>query len=283
MARPKPASQSFFTPQPSTLWDSSEFERAFRAWPILAELARNKQRIKYGDLAKELKIHHRPVRFVLEEIQDYCLHEKLPPLTILVENKKGVVGRGFTAWDADDLDAGLQKVYTFDWNGIPNPFEFASDGATPVEIASALTKRTVTSKDVYLKVRVRGMGQIIFRETLLQVYGGHCAFSGYKAKSLLQAAHILPWSQCKAEDRLEPSNGILLSILHHRLFDLDWVRIDENYHIRVNRELVEKESLSKDELALLAGLDGKAMVLPTDSANWPSKRLIAERYKMRHE
>src|SRR5882762_348882 len=105
----------------------NQFERAFRAWPVLAEVARNKQRIKYGDLAKELKIHVRPVRFVLEEIQNYCLNEKLPPLTILVENKKGVVGQGFIAWDAaDGLDAGLQKAYAFDWNGIPNPFGFAS-------------------------------------------------------------------------------------------------------------------------------------------------------------
>lgn len=258
----------------------NQFERAFRAWPILAEVARNKRRIRYGDLAKELEIHVRPVRFVLEEIQNYCLNEKLPPLTILVESKKGVVGQGFIAWDAaDGLSAGLQKVYAFDWSGIPNPFEFASQGATPEEIASALTKRTISSEDVYAKVRVRGMGQLIFRETLLLVYGGRCAFSGYKAKVLLQAAHILPWSQCKPEDRLEPSNGILLSVLHHRLFDLDWVRVDENYRIQVNRKLIEKESLSKDELALLAELDGKAMVLPTDSANWPSKQLIAERYK----
>jgi len=59
----------------------NQFGRAFRAWPILAEVARNKLRIRYGDLAKELKIHHRPVKFVLEEIQDNCLHEKLPPMT----------------------------------------------------------------------------------------------------------------------------------------------------------------------------------------------------------
>jgi putative restriction endonuclease len=259
----------------------NQFERAYRAWPILTHVARNKERIKYGDLAKELQIHHRPVKYVLEEIQNYCLHEKLPPLTILVENKKGIVGKGFTAWDVDDLDTGLQKVYAFDWNEAQNPFEFASDGATPEEIASALAKRTVTSKAIYAKVRVRGMGQIIFREMLLRVYAGRCAFSGYKGKSLLQAAHILPWSLSKAEERLEPSNGILLSVLHHRLFDLGWIRIDENYHIHVNQELVEKQSLSKEELALLAGLNGKAMTLPSDNESWPSKRLIAERYKKR--
>ena len=255
----------------------NQFERAYRAWPILARVAHNKERIKYGELAKELQIHHRPVKYVLEEIQNYCLYEKLPPLTILVENKKGMVGKGFIAWDIDDLDTGLQKVYALDWTEIQNPFGFAHDGASPEEIASALAKRTVSPKDIYAKVRVRGMGQIIFRETLLQTYAGCCAFSGYKGKSLLQAAHILPWSKSKPEERLDPSNGILLSILHHHLFDLDWIRIDENYHILVNQKLVEKQSLSKEELALLAGLNGKAMTLPPDSRNWPSKQLIAER------
>jgi putative restriction endonuclease len=258
----------------------NQYERAYRAWPILTRVAQNGERIKYGELSKELKLrHHRPVKHVLEKIQNYCLDEKLPPLTILVENKKGIVGKGFIAWDVDDLDTGLQKVYAFNWNEIPNPFEFASDGASPEEISSALTKRTVLPEEVYAKVKVRGIGQIIFRETLLKVYGGCCAFSGYKGKSLLQAAHILPWSRCNPEERLDPSNGILLSVLHHRLFDLDWIRIDENYHILVNQKLIKKQSLSKDELDLLAGLNGKMMKLPSDNRNLPSKQLIAERYK----
>lgn len=259
----------------------NQYERAYRAWPILARVAHDKGRIKYGDLAKELRIHHRPVRFVLEEIQNYCLKQKLLPLTILVENKKGIVGKGFSAWDVDDLDTGFQKVYAFDWNAVPNPFEFASDGASLKEISSALAQRTVTPKEIYARVRVRGMAQIIFRETLLKVYAGCCAFSGYKGESLLQAAHILPWSRCRGEERLDPSNGILLSVLHHRLFDLDWIRIDENYRVSVNQKLIEKQSLSKEELALLAGLDGKMMILPSDNRNWPSKQLIAARYKER--
>jgi putative restriction endonuclease len=137
----------------------NQFERAYRAWPILTRVALNKGRIKYGELAEELKLsHHRPVKFVLEEIQNDCLKEKLLPLTILVENQKGIIGKGFTAWDVDDLDTGLQKVYAFDWNEVPNPFEFASDGTSLNEISSALAARTATSNEIYAKVRVRGMG-----------------------------------------------------------------------------------------------------------------------------
>lgn len=107
---------------------ANQYERAYRAWPILARVAQKKEKITYGDLANDLGIHHRPVRFLLEEIQSYCRREQLPPLTILVVNQSGIIGKGFTAWNIDDLDAGLQKVYAFDWSGIQNPFAFASDG-----------------------------------------------------------------------------------------------------------------------------------------------------------
>ena len=183
----------------------------YRGWQILVRVAQHKERIKYGQLATELQIHHRVVSFVLGKIQDYCQREKFLPLTILVQNKKGVIGSGFIAWDTDDLETGLLKVYGFNWNQIQNPFNFASDGATPVEIASALTKRTVSAKDIYARVRVRGMGQMIFRETLLQVYAGCCAFSGFEGAALLEAVHILRWADCNPDQRLEPSNGILLS------------------------------------------------------------------------
>jgi hypothetical protein len=43
--------------------------------------------------------------------------------------------------------------------------------------------------------------------------------------------------------------------------------------------LVKKQSLGKEELALLAGLNGKMMTLPLDNGNWPSKQLISERNK----
>jgi len=44
-------------------------------------------------------------------IQDYCLEEKLPPLTILLVNQHGRPGEGFIAWDVDDLDEGYRPRY----------------------------------------------------------------------------------------------------------------------------------------------------------------------------
>jgi len=57
----------------------NQYERAFRAWPILARVAKEKRKTTYGRLAAALGVHHRVVRYVLSEIQDYCRSEKLPP------------------------------------------------------------------------------------------------------------------------------------------------------------------------------------------------------------
>ena len=56
-------------------------------------------------------MHHRVISHILSKIQDYCLEEKLPPLTILVvgkSNRHPVTG--FIAWDiaADDAPGSLE-------------------------------------------------------------------------------------------------------------------------------------------------------------------------------
>jgi hypothetical protein len=68
---------------------ADRYEWAFRAWPVLTERARQRSVITYGELGEALHIHHRTVRLVLEIIQDFCLREPLPPLTILVVKMDG--------------------------------------------------------------------------------------------------------------------------------------------------------------------------------------------------
>jgi len=90
----------------------NQAERAYRAWPILTERAREGKTITYGDLGALLGIHHRAVRHVLGLIQAYCL-KKLPPLTILVVDQGGQPGTGFIAYDLDKLAEGKSLVYAY--------------------------------------------------------------------------------------------------------------------------------------------------------------------------
>lgn len=70
-------------------------QRAFSAWTILTRSANNSKPITYGELARQLNLHHRAIRFILGVIQDYCMKNELPPLTIIVLNKNTGLARRF--------------------------------------------------------------------------------------------------------------------------------------------------------------------------------------------
>ena len=246
-------------------------ERAARAWPILVDIALNERRITYGELACQLDIHHRAAGYVLSEIQDYCIQEKLPPITILVvDQKEGKPGAGFIARDVNDLE----HVYKFPWSLHDNPFGFATDGATIQSFADAIVKRKLSPGDAYARVKVRGMAQQVFREVLMNSYGGRCALSGYRTPQLLEAAHIIPWGQATPEQCIDPCNGILLSVLHHRLFDLQWLRIAEDYTVTAVYKNVPVQS---PERVFLEELNGTKLRLPRDQELWPRPDFLRAR------
>lgn len=145
-------------------------ERAFRTWPILTRVAKQpKPTITYGEAAAELGIHPRAMRYVLSEIQDWCIEEKKPPLTIVVVSADdGVPGEGFIAWDVDDLPTGMADVTSYPWDQLTNPFMFASTGLTEDDLASELAEHPAKASEIYAMVKVRGAAQRIFRKVLLQ-------------------------------------------------------------------------------------------------------------------
>ncbi|MGA2694248.1 MAG: HNH endonuclease [Opitutaceae bacterium] len=253
------------------------YQLAFRAWPILTQAAADRRTITYGELTRALGIHHRLARFVLDKIQTHYLDEGLPPITVIVENWKGEVGPGFFARDPEDAEAGREKVYAYPWTKVPNPFSFASDGSTPTSIARDIVAGRVSAKDAYARVKVRGAAQAVFRDAVLQAYGGVCAISGDRGEPLLQAAHILDWGHSSFEQRIDPRNGILLSLIYHRMFDLRWIGIDDEYCVRVNYRKIKRHRLSAEQLDKLAAIDGKRLRLPAAERVWPGKKLLAKR------
>jgi hypothetical protein len=97
-------------------------QAAARAWTVLTGVAAKRSTITYGELAPLIGlIHHRPVKFVLSEIQNHCLRARLPPLSIMVVNNNSRrPGAGFIA--EQDLSAGFTSVYEYDWQRQTNPF-----------------------------------------------------------------------------------------------------------------------------------------------------------------
>lgn len=69
-------------------------------------------------------------------------------------------------------------------------------------------------------------GQRLFREKLIEKFD-KCALEGIHPK-LCEAAHILPYSECKSKkDKYNVNNGILLSSTMHKAFDRNFFTIDE--------------------------------------------------------
>ena len=64
-------------------------EGSARIWPLLVDLARNGRTCTYGKIAAKLEYKNaRPIISMLGGIMWYCLDHGLPPLTIVVVNKR---------------------------------------------------------------------------------------------------------------------------------------------------------------------------------------------------
>ena len=249
-------------------------QRAAIGWEVLIQVAKNNNVIRYGELGKRIGIHHRVVRYVLSLIQDYCLDNKLPPLTILVVNQSGLPGEGFIAWDVDHIDEGIRLVQSYNWSILENPFGFAQSGVTEDVIIDELLEHPENTKDVYAKIKVRGIAQIIFRKALLRAYDGKCAFCGFSFGIGLQASHIVPWSKANITERLDVRNGILLCATHHILFDSGCLTVDEDYNIKHNHQNKKIGSYSEYDSLLTTAFNGKKMVLPVAEKYNPQKEYL---------
>jgi len=251
--------------------------RAYRAWAALTRAATERQVITYGQLADAIGIYHRAVRFTLGVIQDHCLNEKLPPLTILVVNQQtGLPGVGFIAWDADDIESGVRSVYGFNWTKLENPFVFAADGTSEDDIVNELVENPTQAEHVYARVKVRGVAQSIFRRVMLQIYEQRCAFCGLNYAEALEAAHIVPWRHAEPKQRLDPTNGLLLCSTHHRLFDSGRMGISIDFKIIWNSRKDEENS-SSAVLAISIALNGNMALLPAHSKHRPLAEWIRQR------
>lgn len=245
-------------------WD----ELAYQAWPILCSAAKRKQPMFYGELGKELRIHHRPVRLVLDRIQSHCLSAELPPLTILVVDKsKGKPGTGFVAHGS------REDVYGYDWDSVRNPF-------LEKALIEAVLINPEKTRDVYKKVSEdRGQEQMIFREALLKAYSGKCAFTGLSFPEGLDACHIIPWKDADDDERLDPRNGILLNKFHHGLFDRGVMTVRPDYTIEYCGKK-SKNECSEIERDMVIDLSGKKMAVPKVRKHKPLPEYIARHNEM---
>jgi putative restriction endonuclease len=96
----------------------------------------------------------------------------------------------------------------------------------------------------------------VFRDALMDYWRGRCPLTGITEPALLRASHIVPWSDCSDEQRLDVHNGLLLSALWDAAFDKGLVSFNDDGTLRVSNSLTEAacHTLGVAAVPPLAGL-----------------------------
>jgi len=93
--------------------------------------------------------------------------------------------------------------------------------------------------DHFANVKVR-KGQKLFRDAVLTAYENRCCVTGVAEPRFLVASHIRPWRQ-DPENRLNPRNGLCLSLMIDKAFDLGLITFSEDYRLVLSAELKQHE------------------------------------------
>lgn len=107
-------------------------------------------------------------------------------------------------------------------------------------------------------IKTRGSAQKAFAVAVKTNYGYQCAITGIVNKEFLVASHIVPWSVDQTI-RLDPSNGICLSLLVDRAFEKGYLQIEDDLTIRIDWEKVGDDHALRSKLE---PYDGQKLISP---------------------
>jgi putative restriction endonuclease len=245
-------------------------ERAQRAWIKLVELATSHDVCTYKELGNFIGIHHRTVRFALAPIQDYCLHNNYPPITILVVNGSGRPGQGFIAADENNFFEKKNGVFNFNWDNIENPFDLSKEGYNQEKLINNIIEKKEIPEKILQLVVARGIDQRIFRKALLKAYSGKCCICSLSVEELLEAAHIKSYSECTNEEKISVNNGLLLCANHHKLFDNEIIKINKEYKIII----INIDNKNESNRKFISFYNEHMINLPKNLLHYPDKKLL---------
>ena len=106
-------------------------------------------------------------------------------------------------------------------------------GKLKEQLVSEIEPEKRTEIETLIKAR---QGQGSFRKKLLNLYPS-CPLTGLDIESLLIASHIKPWSKCNNEERLDPSNGLMLAPHIDALFDSGLITFDTDGTIKISPKI----------------------------------------------
>lgn len=122
-------------------------------------------------------------------------------------------------------------------------------------------------------VKTRGSAQKAFAEAVKDNYRYRCAITGIFTRDFLVASHIVPWSKDQ-RIRLDPSNGICLSLLVDRAFEKGYLQIEDDLTIRIDLHKIGDDQSLRSQLEQY---NGQKLSLPVKA---PPKPEYLQRRRM---
>lgn len=118
----------------------------------------------------------------------------------------------------------------------------AGDDPTRDLLASAIAP-TGTDRDTTKQAVIDARrGQGLFRRRVDELWGHRCCATGLDVTSLLRASHIQPWRDSNNSQRLDPYNGLLLSVGYDLAFDLGFITFDHAGKLILSPQLFEDKA-----------------------------------------
>ena len=127
----------------------------------------------------------------------------------------------------------------------------------------------------------RRINQDFFRKTVLSSYNYKCCITGINNSSLIQASHIVGWSEDE-ENRTNPQNGLCLNVLFHKAYDENLLGISPDYEIFISERFFGERLKDVDQgtIDYIKGFDHQKLILPRRF--YPDKDMLASHFEKFH-
>lgn len=127
-------------------------------------------------------------------------------------------------------------------------------------------------REAIVKQRVN---QSFFRMAVLSSYNNCCCISGVCNPEMLDACHIVEWSQ-DFVNRTNPKNGLCMTPFFHRAYDKMLMAISPDFNIYISDELLQ--NIQNEKFAqYIRSINGDKIIMP--DRFFPEKDLLQIHYE----
>ena len=160
---------------------------------------------------------------------------------------------------ASNLDEQIWTELNTDWDAVAaeaarcfDEYGQAQGAPSGSDVADEISE-LIEGKTALAMVKIR-LNQTRFRRAILAGYNARCCISGLAEPQLLVASHIVPWSM-DTQNRLNPRNGLCLSALHDKAYDLGLITVLPDFTVRVSNQFMDGgcDGFSQSSIAAFNG------------------------------